>query len=165
MKAKKNSSKNNKCGLIVSIVFSILALVSITFCGFYAYKYYSYPEREVIHCYLNNDTENINVYYTIQDGKVLRKEDVRIYPYSEELYNSLNEDFDDTKTSKYLGYMQKLTNYNNQIVKMELVDYERLSDEGFKDLFGVTDKNKYLTADEDFYTAGYNDIPGFTCEM
>ncbi len=130
MKRKKAKDKHI---LIISIVLSVLALVSVLFCLFYAYKYYNYPERKVVHCYLQNDSENLDVYYTIQGGKVLRKEEVRTYPYSGDLYNKLSQDFDDSKTSKYLGYMQKLTNYNNQIVKMELIDYERLSDEGFKD--------------------------------
>ena len=161
MKRKKAKDKHI---LIISIVLSVLALVSVLFCLFYAYKYYNYPERKVVHCYLQDDTENLNVYYTVQDGKVLRKEEIRTYPYSEELYNKLSQDFDDIKTSKYLGYMQKLTDYNDQIVMMELVDYERLSDEGFKDLFGITDKDKYLVADEKFYTSGYNEA-GFTCDI
>ena len=162
-KQKTNAKNKKKCNVIIPVMLCLLLLVSIAFSGFYAYKYYSYPEREVVHCYLKNDSENLDVYYTVQDGKVLRKEEVTTYPYSEELYNELKASYDDSTVGKYLGYMQKLTDYDNKIVKMELIDYERLSDESLKDLFAVTDKDKYLTADEDFYTKGYENLPGFTC--
>lgn len=158
------SKKKQKNNFIVPIILGVLLVISIAYCIFYAYKYYNYPERKVVHCYLKNDTENMDVYYTVQSGKVLRKEEVRTYIYSEELYNELRDNYDDSKTSKYLGYMQKLTHDDNEIIKMELIDYERLSSESFKELFNVSDKDKYLVADENFYTAGYSNLEGFTCE-